>query len=224
MFLRRMEGEMRMIIGIPKEGLAGETRVAATPNSVKQLKKLGFDIAVESGAGEKASFPDEAYSAAGASVADSATIWQSDLIYKINPPSDAEIAMMKDGATLVSFIYPGLNPDLVKKLSGRKINVLAMDMVPRISRAQALDALSSMANIGGYRRSSKRPIISDVSSPGRSPQRAKCPRPRSWSSARESQGWPPSEPPARWEPSSGPLTPGWRWRNRSNPWAENSLN
>lgn len=140
-----------MIIGIPKESIAGETRVAATPNSVKQLKKLGFDIAVESGAGGKASFPDEAYSAAGASVTDGATVWQSDLIYKINPPSDAEIAMVKDGATLVSFIYPGLNPDLVKRLSGRKINVLAMDMVPRISRAQALDALSSMANIGGYR-------------------------------------------------------------------------
>lgn len=140
-----------MVIGVPKESLPGETRVAATPSSVKQLKKLGFDVAVETGAGEKASFPDEAYSAVGATVADSATIWQSDLIYKINPPNDSEISMMKDGATLVSFIYPGLNPDLVKKLSGRKINVLAMDMVPRISRAQALDALSSMANIGGYR-------------------------------------------------------------------------
>jgi len=140
-----------MVIGIPKESLAAETRIAATPTSVKQLKKLGFDIVVESGAGEKASFRDEAYSAAGAGIADSATIWQADLIYKINPPTDAEIAMMKDGATLVSFIYPGLNPDLVKKLSERKINVLAMDMVPRISRAQALDALSSMANIGGYR-------------------------------------------------------------------------
>lgn len=140
-----------MVIGVPKESLPGETRVAATPSSVKQLKKLGFDVAVETGAGEKASFPDEAYSAVGATVADSATIWQSDLIYKINLPNDSEISMMKDGATLVSFIYPGLNPDLVKKLSGRKINVLAMDMVPRISRAQALDALSSMANIGGYR-------------------------------------------------------------------------
>jgi len=140
-----------MVIGVPKESLPGETRVAATPSSVKQLKKLGFDVAVETGAGEKASFPDEAYSAVGATVAGSATIWQSDLIYKINPPNDSEISMMKDGATLVSFIYPGLNPDLVKKLSGRKINVLAMDMVPRISRAQALDALSSMANIGGYR-------------------------------------------------------------------------
>lgn len=140
-----------MIIGIPKESIADETRVAATPNTVKQLKKLGFDIVVESGAGEKASFPDEAYSAAGADVAAGGTVWQSDLIYKINPPDDEEIAKVKDGATLVSFLYPGLNPELVQKLSKRKINVLAMDMVPRISRAQALDALSSMANIGGYR-------------------------------------------------------------------------
>jgi len=140
-----------MRIGIPKESMAGETRVAATPNSVIQLLKLGFDIVVESGAGEKASFPDEAYRTAGVGIADSGTVWQSDLIYKINPPDDMEITKIKDGATLVSFVYPGLNPDLVQKLSGRKINVLAMDMVPRISRAQALDALSSMANIGGYR-------------------------------------------------------------------------
>jgi NAD(P) transhydrogenase subunit alpha len=140
-----------MKIGIPKESVAGETRVAATPNTVKQLKKLGFDIVVESGAGGKASFPDEAYTEAGADVADGKTVWQSDLIYKVNPPNDEEIAKVKDGATLVSYIYPGLNPDLVKRLSARKINVLAMDMVPRISRAQSLDALSSMANIGGYR-------------------------------------------------------------------------
>ena len=140
-----------MKIGIPIESLAGETRVAATPNSIKQLKKLGFDILVESGAGEKASFSDEAYKEAGAEIANGDTVWQSDLIYKLNQPNDDEIARVKDGATLVSFIYPGLNPELVQKLSGRKINALAMDMVPRISRAQSLDALSSRANIGGYR-------------------------------------------------------------------------
>lgn len=140
-----------MLIGIPKESLNGETRAAATPNSVKQLIKLGFDVVVESGAGEKASFPDEAYRAAGADITKGDTVWQSDLIYRINAPTDEELAKIKDGATLVSFISPGLNPALVEKLSKRKINVLAMDMVPRISRAQALDALSSMANIGGYR-------------------------------------------------------------------------
>lgn len=140
-----------MKIGIPRESISDETRVAATPNTVKQLIKLGFDISVESGAGEKASFTDEAYLAAGAEVTDGEAVWKSDLIYKLNSPSDEEIAKIKEGATLVSFLYPGLHPELVKKLSGKKINVMAMDMVPRISRAQSLDALSSMANIGGYR-------------------------------------------------------------------------
>ena len=140
-----------MQIGIPRESLAGETRVAATPNTVEQLKKLGFDVVVESGAGALASFDDAAYVAAGASVATSADIWQADIIYKVNAPSDAEIGLIKEGATLVSFLWPAQNPELVAKLSTKKINVLAMDMVPRISRAQSLDALSSMANIGGYR-------------------------------------------------------------------------
>ena len=140
-----------MIIGIPKETFAGETRVAATPNTVRQLIKLGFQVAVEFGAGEKSSFTDEAYEAAGAGTVPGDIVWQSSLIYKLNPPNDEEIAKIKEGTTLVSFIYPGQNPDLVEKLSGKNINILAMDMVPRISRAQSLDALSSMANIGGYR-------------------------------------------------------------------------
>lgn len=140
-----------MKIGIPKESIVGETRVAATPNTVRQLKKLGFNIVVESSAGEKASFTDEAYGTAGADIADGDMVWNSDLIYKLNAPNDQEIAKLKEGATLVSFLYPALNPGMVEKLSCKRINVLAMDMVPRISRAQSLDALSSMANIGGYR-------------------------------------------------------------------------
>lgn len=140
-----------MQIGIPRESLAGETRVAATPSTVEQLKKLGFDVAVESGAGVLASFDDAAFTAAGAVVVDTDTLWQSPLIYKVNAPSEAEIARLQAGTTLVSFIWPAQNPELVAQLSAKKINVLAMDMVPRISRAQALDALSSMANIGGYR-------------------------------------------------------------------------
>lgn len=140
-----------MRIGIPRESLAGETRVAATPNSVRQLIKLGFDVMVESGAGDKASFTDELYQEAGAAVGDSDAVWQSPLIYKINAPNDEEISRIQPGATLASFLYPAQNPQLVEKLSTKDINVLAMDMVPRISRAQALDALSSMANIGGYR-------------------------------------------------------------------------
>nr|MBP8172839.1 NAD(P)(+) transhydrogenase (Re/Si-specific) subunit alpha [Aeromonadaceae bacterium] len=140
-----------MQIGIPRESLAGETRVAATPATVEQLRKLGFDVSVESGAGALASFDDAAFTAAGAKVVDSATLWQSEILFKVNAPTDEEIALIQEGATLVSFIWPAQNPELVAKLSAKNINVLAMDMVPRISRAQALDALSSMANIAGYR-------------------------------------------------------------------------
>ena len=140
-----------MNIGIPKESLAGETRVACTPATVTQLQKLGFAVVVEHGAGAGASLADEAYAAAGASLADAAEVWQCPLIYKVNAPSDAEVSRLSAGQTLVSFLWPAQNPDLVQKLADKKVNVLAMDMVPRISRAQALDALSSMANISGYR-------------------------------------------------------------------------
>ncbi|MCT2538204.1 Re/Si-specific NAD(P)(+) transhydrogenase subunit alpha [Aquibacillus koreensis] len=140
-----------MKIGIPKESYAGETRVAAIPKTVEQLKKFGFDVSVEQGAGEQASFTDEQYKTAGAIVTTDADVWQSDIIYKLNSPNEEEIAKMKEGATIVSFIYPRQNPEIIKSLTEKKINVLAMDMVPRISRAQAVDVLSSMANIGGYR-------------------------------------------------------------------------
>ena len=138
-----------MQIGIPREILPGETRVAATPATVEQLKKLGFEVVVEAGAGALSSFDDAAFEAAGANVAPE--VWQADFIFKVNAPTDEEIAKVKDGATLVSFVWPAQNPELVEKLSKRNINVMAMDMVPRISRAQSMDALSSMANIGGYR-------------------------------------------------------------------------
>ncbi len=140
-----------MRIGVPKEQLANETRVAATPKTVEQLIKLGFSVVVESGAGNKASFEDEAYVRSGASLAEGAEVWQSDIVLKVNAPLDDEIAQLRDGATLVSFIWPAQNPELMEKLAARKITVMAMDSVPRISRAQSLDALSSMANIAGYR-------------------------------------------------------------------------
>ncbi|MFA5703573.1 MAG: Re/Si-specific NAD(P)(+) transhydrogenase subunit alpha [Advenella sp.] len=140
-----------MRIGIPKESMQGETRVAATPATVEQLRKLGFDVLVEHSAGQLASFDDPAFIKAGAQMGTRQEVWQSDLVYKVNAPNDEEIALLREGSTLVSFIWPAQNPELVQKLAGNKINVLAMDMVPRISRAQSLDALSSMANIGGYR-------------------------------------------------------------------------
>ena len=140
-----------MLIGVPRERLDNESRVAATPKTVQQILKLGFEVIVEHDAGFKASFEDQAFVAAGAKVGDAVQVWQADIIFKVNAPTDDEIALIKEGATLVSFIWPAQNPQLMEKLSAKKINVLAMDAVPRISRAQALDALSSMANIAGYR-------------------------------------------------------------------------
>ncbi|MDF4792385.1 NAD(P)(+) transhydrogenase (Re/Si-specific) subunit alpha, partial [Vibrio parahaemolyticus] len=125
--------------------------------SVEQLIKLGFDVAIESQAGVLASFDDAAYEAAGAKIVSSEEVWASGLILKVNAPivddeqGIDEIALLQDGATLVSFIWPAQNAELMEQLSSKNINVLAMDSVPRISRAQALDALSSMANIAGYR-------------------------------------------------------------------------
>lgn len=140
-----------MRIGIPGEVQENENRVAATPDTVGKLQKLGFDVVVEQGAGVKASFEDEAFTQAGAQIVDRDDVWNSDIILKVNAPVDGEIALLKDGATLASFIWPAQNEELMNKLSQRNVNILAMDSVPRLSRSQSLDALSSMANIGGYR-------------------------------------------------------------------------
>ncbi|MCW5954284.1 MAG: Re/Si-specific NAD(P)(+) transhydrogenase subunit alpha, partial [Propionibacteriaceae bacterium] len=139
-----------MRIGIPREP-GGETRVAATPKTVAQLIKLGYEVAVEAGAGAKSSYPDADYEAAGAAIVDRAGAWAGPIVAKINAPTDDEIALLPDGATLISLIAPARSPELVARLSQRNLTVLAMDAVPRISRAQALDVLSSMANIAGYR-------------------------------------------------------------------------
>lgn len=140
-----------MQIGVPRETRPRETRVAATPKSVEALRALGYSVVVEAGAGALASFSDEAYAAAGAEVGTAEQAWSCDLVIKINPPDDAQIAALRDGAVLACLISPALDPDLVDRLSRCRITVLAMDAVPRISRAQSLDVLSSMANIAGYR-------------------------------------------------------------------------
>ncbi|WP_038913947.1 Re/Si-specific NAD(P)(+) transhydrogenase subunit alpha [Dickeya zeae] len=140
-----------MRIGVPKERLANEARVAATPKTVEQLLKLGFEVAIERGAGKPASFDDSAYEQAGAIILDTAEIWQSDILFKVNAPLDEEIELTRAGSTIISFIWPAQNPALLEKLAARQVTVLAMDSVPRISRAQSMDALSSMANIAGYR-------------------------------------------------------------------------
>ena len=144
---------MPQSIGIPKEVFPGEKRVATVPDVVQKLIKLGFTVAVQSGAGDAASIDDAAYRAAGATVVpDAAQLWSgSDIIFKVRAPSRDEVNLLREGGTLVSFIWPAQNPELLQALAARKATVLAMDSVPRISRAQKLDALSSMANIGGYR-------------------------------------------------------------------------
>ena len=137
-------------IGIVSE-LGTETRVAATPATVSQLQGLGYDVLVEKGAGDLASFPDDAYAEAGASIVGADEAWGSDIVLRINPPSSSEIARLRDGATLIGMLSPGLRPELVDELADRRITALALDAVPRISRAQSMDVLSSMANIAGYR-------------------------------------------------------------------------
>jgi H+-translocating NAD(P) transhydrogenase subunit alpha len=144
---------MPQLIGIPKETAAGEKRVATVPEVVEKLTKLGFRVAVEAGAGAAANVSDEAYRAAGAEiVSEAAAVWaSSDIVFKVRAPSAEEIDLTREGQTLVSFIWPAQNPELMARLAAKKTTVLAMDSVPRISRAQKLDALSSMANIAGYR-------------------------------------------------------------------------
>lgn len=138
-------------LGIVRESQSGETRVASTPATVGRLVELGYDVVVESGAGALAGITDDAYAAAGASVVAPDAAWGSDIVLKVNAPTAAEIARLADHATLVSLIAPGQNEHLVDELAQRNLTVLALDAVPRISRAQSMDVLSSMANIAGYR-------------------------------------------------------------------------
>ncbi|MEM6289928.1 MAG: Re/Si-specific NAD(P)(+) transhydrogenase subunit alpha [Myxococcota bacterium] len=148
-----------MKIGIPKEIYEGERRVAATPDTVRRLiKKQGFMVVVEKGAGVEASFPDSAYEEAGATIVEMPSeVWSCDVVAKVRPPQYhegtgmEEAEMLAEGSTLISFLWPAENKTALELLSSRKVNAIAMDAVPRITRAQKLDALSSMGNIAGYR-------------------------------------------------------------------------
>ncbi|MDR2195676.1 MAG: Re/Si-specific NAD(P)(+) transhydrogenase subunit alpha, partial [Gallionellaceae bacterium] len=144
---------MPLTIGIPREIAAGEKRVATVPDVAAKLIKLGFKVVVESGAGEAANFDDDAYRAAGVEIApNAAALWAAaDFVFKVRAPDAAEVGMMRAGTTLASFIWPAQNPELMQQLAAKNATVLAMDSVPRMSRAQKMDALSSMANIAGYR-------------------------------------------------------------------------
>lgn len=148
-----------MNVGIPKEVYPGERRVAATPDTAKHLQQLGFNVLIESSAGASANFTDDAYTQAECKIVpDAPTLWtEADIVLKVRPPTihpelgKHETELLRQGSTLIGFIWPAQNPDLLDKLATRKATVLAMDAVPRISRAQKMDALSSMANLAGYR-------------------------------------------------------------------------
>jgi NAD(P) transhydrogenase subunit alpha len=145
---------MPQVIGVPKETAAGEKRVATVPEVVEKLIKLGFKVAVESGAGDAANFSDDAYRAAGAEIVDgSARLWSaSDIVFKVRGPNADEVKLMREGGTLISFIWPAQNPELMQQLAARKATVLAIDALPRVlSRAQKMDALTSQAGVAGYR-------------------------------------------------------------------------
>ena len=141
-------------IGVPREIFPGEKRVATVPEVVEKLIKLGFQVAVESGAGEGANFSDDAYRAAGAEVIQgAAALWAaSDIVFKVRAPSPDEVALMREGTTLIGFIWPAQNPELMQQLAAKKATVLAIDSLPRtLSRAQKMDALTSTAGVSGYR-------------------------------------------------------------------------
>jgi len=142
-----------MIIAIPKERMAGETRVAATPETVKKLKSLGLDVVVESGAGDAPRIADGDFEAMGATIAPDAAsaLKDADIVFKVRPPSDAEIGLLKRGAILVALLSPTSNKDTIQKLADAGVTAFAMEFLPRISRAQAMDVLSSQANLAGYK-------------------------------------------------------------------------
>jgi NAD(P) transhydrogenase subunit alpha len=142
-----------MKVGIPSEISPNELRVAATPKTVKRLQKQGFSVYIQHNAGMKANFSDKEYEEAGAKIVPTAAeiYGQSDIVLKVKEPAPEEVSMMREGLVLLSYLWPAQNQDLMQKLADKKVNAIAMDAIPRISRAQKMDVLSSMANIAGYR-------------------------------------------------------------------------
>lgn len=140
-----------MLIGIPKEIRAGQTLVAATPNTVQKLSALGYGVAVEQGAGELANYFDQQFEEAGATMVSTEKAWAADIVVCLDAPSPEQLALMKEGATLLSRLAPQNNAELLEACAARKITALALDAVPRISRAQSLDVRSSLMNVAGYR-------------------------------------------------------------------------
>ncbi len=215
---------MGLKIGSPKERFLGESRVAMTPESALQLQKLGYDCFIETGAGLKAGFTDEAYRKAGVTVlASEAELYaQADVVAKVRPPEAGEVGLLREGQTLISFFYPAQNKELLEAAKAKSANVIAMDMVPRISRAQKMDALSSMANIAGYRavieagNNFGRFFTGQVTAAGKvPPAKVLIIAPALQVSLRSAR-----RPRSARSPTLSTFAR--KWPNRSNPWAPNS--
>ena len=209
-----------LTVGCPRETYPGERRVAVAPAAVKLLSKEGFKVQVEAGAGAQANFTDAMLAAEGASIVDGKTAWAADIVIKVRSPDiGKEVPRLKAGATLVCFISPGQNPQLVEALQKAKVSVLAMDCIPRITRSQVFDALSSMANIAGYKAVIEaanlfgRFFTGQITAAGRVPPAKVMAQPspmgtassehlpnmvRCWSSAAEWPASPPPSPPRTW--------------------------
>src|SRR5256886_14781340 len=139
-----------MKVGVPKETLAGERRVAIVPETARGLVKASIQVTVESGAGESAFFSDAAYIDAGAMITDAATAFAADAVLKVQPPTPDEVARLRERSLLISFLQPATSADAIGALAKRKVSAFSLDLVPRISRAQSMDALSSQAGIARY--------------------------------------------------------------------------
>jgi proton-translocating NAD(P)+ transhydrogenase subunit alpha len=137
-----------MKLGVPKEAASGENRVAMVPEVIQRLGRSGVDVVIESGAGAGARIPDALYTEAGATIGDP---WDADVVVKVQPPSDEEIGRLKQGSVFIGFLQPLTNPELAQALERQGVTAFAMESIPRISRAQSMDALSSQANVGGYK-------------------------------------------------------------------------
>ncbi|MDX1535031.1 MAG: NAD(P)(+) transhydrogenase (Re/Si-specific) subunit alpha, partial [Thermoplasmata archaeon] len=142
-----------MIVGVVKETVEGERRVALDPGSVLRLRKMGVEVHVQSGAGDGAFHPDASYETAGAIIRpDAVTVWQqADVILKVNPPTAGEVGLLRPDSLLIGFLNPLRNPEIIQQIADRGASALSMELIPRISRAQSMDALSSQSSVAGYK-------------------------------------------------------------------------
>jgi len=216
---------MPLTIGVPRETAAGEKRVATVPEVVEKLIKLGFSVALESGAGTAANFSDESYRAAGAEVFDTATkLWAAaDVVFKVRAPTAEEVALMHEGQTLISFVWPAQNAELMQQLAARKVTVLAIDSLPRmLSRAQKMGALTSMAGISGYRAVVEAAGAFGRFFNGQVTAAGKIPPAKVFVAGAAWPAWRRSALPWVWAPSCAPTTPARKWPIRWCPWVASS--